>query len=581
VAPSNCPVILNEVKKPLGRGETPRRSLTGRPRPGASLGRLVALVFLLGVAASSAHAAPAKEALAGVDDKWRFYQSPNFELFSRTSDAESRELLHNLELLRAVFAERFKLVERTKLEVTVYSFRTMEDFHAYSPEAYRKSDFFKGFYLARPDRAVIVVAPVEEWATAQRLIFHEYVHHLFRSAGETPPVWFNEGMADLLATIRVEGDELEIGRPHEGRLSTLRNGTLLPLETLFSVDQQSPIYRTGEHTGLFYAESWALLHYWYFGQSDLPRDRIERFLRLARDRKTATPQALRPLFTECFGIDYPEMQRRLERYVETGSYRFVRQPVPKLDDAKSYAMRAVPRDELRLRLAELALRVNRSALGKLTLLDAVQKNPADPRPFEALGTDAMADRDESTARERWEQALDAGSRNAAIYRELGLIESRGWFRQFDYYFQLPPDAATRLRTRLLRSIEDSPNQIAGYEMLAWVEAFAPEPSVGNVKLVLAHFAALTEQRRTLVALAMVCVRSKENGSAKELLDKLDTMEPDPWTAHAAEVVRAKLEGRPVRRLPGTRPGGRPPMPAPITVPLQGFKPPPLEIPGKP
>src|SRR5688572_12767761 len=73
-----------------------------------------------------------KEPLAAVDDKWRHIRSPHFELYTHNAEYESRSLLHDMELLRALFLDRFKFVERSRLDVTVFSFRRAADFNAYA-----------------------------------------------------------------------------------------------------------------------------------------------------------------------------------------------------------------------------------------------------------------------------------------------------------------------------------------------------------------------------------------------------------------------------------------------------------------
>lgn len=484
--------------------------------------------------------------MRGVDERWRHIRSPHFELYTHNAEYESRTLLHDLELLRALFLERFKLVERSRTDVTVYAFRRAEDFEAYAGEGLPKE--VRGFYLTGPDRAVINLAPIDDWEQAQRLVFHEYVHHLFRVVEQEPPLWFNEGMAELLAAIREESGQLEIGRPHAGRIATLRTEKLLPLETLFAVDHGSPIYRSKDHTGIFYAQSWALLHYWYFGDSGLPKDAVTRFTRIAGEQRLAEQVDLRRFFRECFSMDYPEMQRRLERYVTGGQYRFGREAVPKIAPASSYEARAVSRDEIRVRLAELAVRVNRSAMGKFVLVDAAATGGKDVRVLEALGANALAENDPAKAIDWWEQALVAGSTNPALVRELSLLETRDWFRDFDYYFRLPPATVERLRQRLRRAIEHEPLQTTAYELLAWVEAFAEVPHVPNVNLVQREFKRLKQKQRTVLALALVRLHSGMKEEAMELLKEVDGLEWDAWAAQSAEVVRAKLEDRPVRMV---------------------------------
>jgi hypothetical protein len=253
-------------------------------------------------------------------------------------------------------------------------------------------------------------------------------------------------------------------------------------------------------------------------------------------------------------MDYVDMSKRLERYVRTGTYTYGTQNVPAIEPASTYAIAAVPEDEMRLRLAELAYRVNRSPVGRSVLSLATLRPLADPRPYELLGAVAALEGDATTAADSWEQAVAAGSTNVAILRELALIECRTWFREFDYNLHLPADATARLRTRLLRSIEHEPQQTAAYEMLAWVEAFAEDRSIANVNLVQKQFRTLPKKARTLVGLAMVRVRVGAPAEALKMLQSLEKLDPDLWTAQAAEVISATLEDRPVQKLSDPRGG---------------------------
>src|SRR3954467_14150401 len=69
-----------------------------------------------------------------VDTRWQHYQSVNFDLYSHVSDGEARGVLHNLELVRAVFLDRLKTVERTRLDVTVFLFASERELAAYHPD---------------------------------------------------------------------------------------------------------------------------------------------------------------------------------------------------------------------------------------------------------------------------------------------------------------------------------------------------------------------------------------------------------------------------------------------------------------
>ena len=60
-------------------------------------------------------------------------------------------------------------------------------------------------------------------------------------------------------------NEVLIGTPKVGYLYLLRQVELLPLKTLFSIGTDSPHYNERDKQGIFYGESWALVHYLMLG----------------------------------------------------------------------------------------------------------------------------------------------------------------------------------------------------------------------------------------------------------------------------------------------------------------------------
>lgn len=493
-----------------------------------------------GLFVPNASAAP-KAVLPGVDGRWRLIRSPHFELYSQNKDGESREVLHNLEILRAVFFENLKLRERLRVDVSVYYFHDKADFQAYLPEAFRNSTGLAGFHLFRGDRAVIVMGPTENDEDAQNTIFHEYVHHLFRITEQDPPLWFNEGTADVFAGMKVKRDKVFIGSPLEERALYLRQENLIPLDQLFASEQSNKkLYVDEIHTGVFYAESWALLHFLRFGDSGFSKDVVDRFLLVAGNGEKASATDLRAFFKTCFGCDYPEMQRRLSSYIRTGSYRAGAFPMPKVEGVSTYVTHPLTLDDITLRLAELSVRVNHSGAGELILLNAITSHPSDPRPLETLGGEALANQDVRTATERWEQALAIGSQNPAVIRELALMEGRRWFSEFNEYLQLPNDVADRLRKRLLRSIQVEPAQDGCYEMLAYVEAFADLPLAKNINTVIAHLPEMADKRKTLLALSRVLLRAGQPDSAAVMMAYLKTVRLDPNDAKTLVALERQM-----------------------------------------
>lgn len=202
------------------------------------------------------------------------------------------------------------------------------------------------------------------------------------------------------------------------------------------------------------------------------------------------------------------------------------------------------------------------------MLEALN-GPGRLRALEVLGADAASEGDHSEALDRWRQALDEGSQNPAVFHQVGLLESRNWFSQFDYYFRLPAERAERLRRLLTRSIEVAPDQTDGYEMLAWVEAAAPKPSVRNVNLVQSRFATLRHKDRALVGLAMVRVRLNDLDTARQMLGDVEQFSPEPAAREAVKEILRRIDPeadeeseRTVSEVSVVPPSARSPVPVP-------------------
>ncbi len=487
----------------------------------------------------------AAEVLPAVDDKWDRYESPNFELYSHNGDKESRAILHDLELLRAVFMDHFKMIERDRLEVTVYSFRRNRDMKAYSPHAAGQTKQIAGLYLARPDRAVIMVGPSSASSNAQQVIFHEYIHHLFKAVGINPPLWYNEGMAEVLAGVKVQRDKVMFGQPMMEHVAWLQQGKLIPLDEFFAVTHDSVYYQSQNHAGLFYAQSWALLHFWMHGSSGIDPKGVSRFLKTVTDSEAMNSTTPRALFEECFQMNYGDMQSLLGRYLRRGKYSYGGIPIPEILPVTSYEKSPVSAETMRLRLAELAVRVQGGAAGKYVLLNATAAPTVEPRVWEVLGSDAFVTGDIDSAASYWDRAVEAGSNNSAVLRQLAQLEWGKWFNRFNYDLKLPVAVENRFRELLVRSIQQEPEQEASYEMLIWLETFANTPVIQNVNDVQRRFPKLKDKNRTLLGLALFRARHDDPEDAIKLIRVLRTAKLDEWTTSAVEVSLARLEGRPV------------------------------------
>lgn len=157
------------------------------------------------------------------------------------------------------------------------------------------------------------------------------------------------------------------------------------------------------------------MHYLYCGGHGVPPERIRAFLHNAGQGERGLPPAeLRAEFQRQFGFDYPEMERRLEKYAGRQRFSYAHLPRCRALLVADWPHRRVPAAEMQARLAELPLRLRLDPAAQQQLETWVQQNPADARALEALGSAAWSQNKMDRAREYWARALAAGSENPVL-----------------------------------------------------------------------------------------------------------------------------------------------------------------------
>jgi hypothetical protein len=110
---------------------------------------------------------------------------------------------------------------------------------------------------------------------------HEYAHTIVNQVFRHLPLTLNEGFAEYLSTFRADDQLAEFGHPiswHRAAIQTMR---LRSLDEMFSFDVASLNQLQGDDQALFYAESWAFVH--YLLRADVTGGRFTQFMRAAAD----------------------------------------------------------------------------------------------------------------------------------------------------------------------------------------------------------------------------------------------------------------------------------------------------------
>jgi len=251
-------------------------------------------------------------------DKWLSVRSQNFLLVGNASESAIRRVGRNLEVFRAGFSLIFPAIgKQSPPPITVVVFKDDESFKPFKPIYQGKPANIAGFFQSGRDVNFIALTGNME---TPHVVYHEFVHSLTRDSAVSMPPWASEGLAEFYGMFEISpsGKEMLVGRPIGDHIETLQK-TRLAVSTLFAIDHDSPYYNEKTKQGIFYAESWAVMHYLMLSGNGQHRPKLTQFLALYGSGKS-----IEESFREAFQSDFVSFEKELTTYVSRYTFPVIR-----------------------------------------------------------------------------------------------------------------------------------------------------------------------------------------------------------------------------------------------------------------
>ncbi len=288
-------------------------------------------------------------------DRWIQLRTANFLLWSDAGERRARELGAELEQLRGALSQLdARLVLTAARPTYLYVFKNRFALAPYLFRFHGKRAEVAGYYAPRP-LANYMAIDGDARGDAERIVYHEYLHDVLHNNYTRLPLWLDEGLAEYFSTFRITEGEARIGLPREEHIRWLRQNQLIPLRQLFAVDQQSPDYHEGVRQGVFYAESWALIHDLMLGNPA----RRPQLAQMAKLLEAGTPQA--EAFARAFGGDYAGLEQELRVYVTHRVFSYEHAPLQGAAEAAA-TVTPLPAADALYRLGDLLLNAGEEQL---------------------------------------------------------------------------------------------------------------------------------------------------------------------------------------------------------------------------
>lgn len=350
-------------------------------------------------------------ASSSAKDSWVKLRSKNFTVIGNAGERDIRKLATKLEEFRHVLSLLFpKARIETPVPTTVILFKSHGSFKPFKPQYKGKTqDHVAGYFLSSADGNYIALTSEAGGSDPYDVIFHEYEHFVVRNNLPNAPLWLNEGLAEFFSTFETSGGDRKarLGGPIARHIQTLRGGRFLPLDTLLTVNRKSPHYNESGKAGIFYAESWALVHYLMLADGGKRQAQLTKFI-----GGLSAGMPLEENFRQSFQTDYKAIENELRSYARRLTYPVLDVTFPEqLDFAKETQREPMPEAEVQYYLGDLLLRGGRFDEAETYLKKSLELDASFTMSQISLGVLRMGQKRIEEAQKLLESAIAGDPRN--------------------------------------------------------------------------------------------------------------------------------------------------------------------------
>ena len=471
-------------------------------------------------------------ATVSAKDTWVSVRTKNFFMIGNANEKEIRKVALRLEQFREVFTRLFPNMKfNTPVPTTVIVFKSDSSYAPFKPSANTA-----GYFQSGDDVNYITLTTELQTMDPFNVIFHEYTHLLVNNTFKNAPVWFNEGLAEYYSTFKITDDQkIELGLAIGNHVHLLRQNKMLPLRTLFQVDHKSEHYNEGKKQSIFYAQSWALMHYLLIGKAGKV-EKLGKFMDLI-----SANVPMESAFQQAFEMSFEAMEKELREYVKQDRYNFIKGHFgTKLE--LDIAVEATPLTEAESQayLGDLLWHSRRADSVKY-LEKALKLDPNLGMAHASLGMLRFYEGKVDEARASLERAVAGNSQNYLAHYYYAFTLSRQ--RPEDTSAKYTPEQTAKIREHLQRAISLRPDYPESYDLLAFVNLVSGTDKEVDEAIELMKRVLNASPGRTDSAfmLAQLYLRKRDYKTARPLLDELSKSNSDEEVRQSAQQMLAELD----------------------------------------
>jgi Tfp pilus assembly protein PilF len=418
-----------------------------------SLFALLGFCFLRLAAPLAAQADDAK-------DVWVEVRSPHFIVSSNAGEKQARHVAQQFEEIRGLFQSNFPTLRLDPGKpILILAAKNENTLKILLPGFWEQKGSVHpaGLYTAGPEKHYVALRLDSQDENPFHVLYHEYTHALLHLNYRPLPLWLDEGFAEFYGNTVINGKDIQTGKVDKSHLYLLQQSKLLPVDILLQVDHSSPYYNEQNRASVFYAESWALVHFLLLDPDARKQQLLIHFL-AAWDKSGNQVQAAQ----QTFG-DLKKFGQRIEAYARQQTFYMAVIKSSLQFDEKSYTSRALSSAESLALRGDFYLHTNRMQEANTALEEAVKQDSQLAAAHESLGNYYFRQRDQAAAAREFERATQLNSSSFLTYYDSAMLDlqmARGM-----------PDAWPKAEANLEKAISLNPAFAPAYASLANLYSF--------------------------------------------------------------------------------------------------------------
>jgi tetratricopeptide (TPR) repeat protein len=341
-------------------------------------------------------------------DTWVEVRTANFVVVSNAGEKQARKTAIRFEQIRDVFRRSMAVASAHPSPViTILAVKDADSMRALLPAYWAEGHAHPaGIFVENLNQYFALVQLDAPGSNPYNTIYHEYYHSLTLPYFPNLPLWVAEGLAEFWGNTVVSDSETKMGEPDPDLIEELKQSSLIPLDVLFTVNQSSPYYNEDHKTSIFYAESWALIHYLMAGDNGTHRPMLETYLEALSHG--ASPEAAA---AKSFG-DLKTLQSELSAYIRNRYFSYFKSPPPRAIPASELQVRELSDAEADAYRGGFCAVAGKTQTAKPLLEDAVKLDPKLALGYQYLGFAEYQDGQKSEALADFTRAIELDPKNA-------------------------------------------------------------------------------------------------------------------------------------------------------------------------